>query len=285
PSRCQAHGPLFRVGWAIRHLRRSVRRGLAAWHLRSRSGCDDTAVRVRVHRKCVHRAGGSVRRCREHRRDVAAHAFASRVGVERWGAGSRPARTIQRGPDDSRPDRAADVARPGSHRRRPLLHREPLDLVPGRRHRCLARRAWASNGPAPAGERAVGGCGAHRLMTRTIGIDFDNTIVSYDELLCRTALDRGLIGEGDRTKRAVRDRVRQLPDGEIEWQKLQALVYGPLMRQALVIEGAEEFIRCCREAGLTVVIVSHKTEYANYDDTRTNLRIAAIDWMEAQGFF
>jgi hypothetical protein len=122
-------------------------------------------------------------------------------------------------------------------------------------------------------------------MTRTIGIDFDNTIVSYDELLCRTALDRGLIGDRDQTKRAVRDRVRQLPDGEIEWQKLQALVYGPLMQQALVIEGAEEFIRCCREAGLAVVIVSHKTEYANYDETRTNLRIAALDWMEAHGFF
>jgi hypothetical protein len=122
-------------------------------------------------------------------------------------------------------------------------------------------------------------------MTRTIGIDFDNTIVSYDELLCRAALDRGLIGDRDQTKGAVRDRVRQLPDGEIEWQKLQALVYGPLMPQALIIEGAEEFIRCCRDAGMTVVIVSHKTEYANYDDTRTNLRIAALDWMAAHGFF
>ncbi len=123
-------------------------------------------------------------------------------------------------------------------------------------------------------------------MTRTIGIDFDNTIVSYDELIYRAALDRGLIGDpADQTKRAVRDRVRQLPGGEVEWQKLQAFVYGPLMQQALITEGAEEFIRCCRDSGMTVVIVSHKTEYANYDETRTNLRIAALDWMAAHGFF
>jgi hypothetical protein len=123
-------------------------------------------------------------------------------------------------------------------------------------------------------------------MTRTVGIDFDNTIVSYDEVMCRAALDRGLIGDGaDQTKRALRDRIRQLPDGEVEWQKLQALVYGPRMREARLIEGAEEFIRRCRDAGVAVVIVSHKTEYASYDETCTNLRMAALEWMGMHGFF
>jgi hypothetical protein len=123
-------------------------------------------------------------------------------------------------------------------------------------------------------------------MTPTIGIDFDNTIVSYDELMHRAAVDRGLISDGaDRTKRAVRDRVRRLPDGEIEWQKLQALAYGPLMCEAQPIEGAEAFIRHCRQAGIAVFIVSHKTEYAGYDETRTNLRSAALEWMAAHRFF
>jgi phosphoserine phosphatase len=120
----------------------------------------------------------------------------------------------------------------------------------------------------------------------TIGIDFDNTIVGYDELMYRIALDRGLIdGNGDRTKRAVRDRVRQLADGEIEWQKLQALAYGPLIGEARLLDGADEFIRRCRDAGMAVVIVSHKTEYASFDETRTNLRTAAIAWMAAHRFF
>jgi hypothetical protein len=123
-------------------------------------------------------------------------------------------------------------------------------------------------------------------MMRAIGIDFDNTIVSYDELMYRAAIDHGLIRDGaDRTKRAVRDRIRQLPDGEVHWQKLQALAYGPLMRQARPTEGAEDCIRGCREAGLDVFIVSHKTEYATYDETRTNLRTAALEWMAAHRFF
>ena len=32
-------------------------------------------------------------------------------------------------------------------------------------------------------------------------------------------------------------------------------------------------------------IVSHKTAYGHFDDTRVNLRQAALDWMTARGFF
>jgi hypothetical protein len=46
-----------------------------------------------------------------------------------------------------------------------------------------------------------------------------------------------------------------------------------------------EFVRACRDRRLTVYVVSHKTEFAGYDDTRTNLRQAALDWMRAQRFF
>jgi len=120
-----------------------------------------------------------------------------------------------------------------------------------------------------------------------IGIDFDNTIVGYDELMYRLAIERGLIADddGDRTKRGVRDRVRRLPDGEIEWQRLQALAYGPMMCEAKLLDGADEFIRRCHTAGIEVCIVSHKTEYAPYDRTRTNLRDAAMQWMAAHRFF
>lgn len=123
-------------------------------------------------------------------------------------------------------------------------------------------------------------------MSPSVGIDFDNTIVSYDELMRRVAIDRGLIREDEgRTKREVRDRIRERPEGEIEWQKLQALVYGPLMRDAQPIEGVEEFIGRCRTAGIPVCIVSHKTEFASYDETRTNLRTAALEWMRMHRFF
>jgi len=122
-------------------------------------------------------------------------------------------------------------------------------------------------------------------MPLKIGIDFDNTIVGYDEVMRRIALERGLIDGGERSKRAVRDRIRQLPGGEIEWQKLQALAYGPRMGEAVLLEGADEFIRRCRGAGMDVFIVSHKTVFANCDETRTDLRAAAMAWMTARRFF
>ena len=119
-----------------------------------------------------------------------------------------------------------------------------------------------------------------------VGIDFDNTLVTYDALIHQAAVERGLIEPGtDAGKRSVRDRIRLLPDGEIEWQKVQGLVYGPRMAQARIMPGAVDFIRECRARGWPAYIVSHKTEFAGYDDTRTNLRDAAALWMTSQGFF
>jgi hypothetical protein len=123
-------------------------------------------------------------------------------------------------------------------------------------------------------------------MSVVVGIDFDNTLVSYDALIQRVAVERGLIEPGgDAGKRSVRDRIRQRPNGEIEWQKVQGLIYGPRMGEAQLMNGAADFIRQCRLQRWPLYIVSHKTEYAGYDDTRTNLRDAALAWMASQRFF
>jgi hypothetical protein len=118
------------------------------------------------------------------------------------------------------------------------------------------------------------------------GIDFDNTIVTYDELLTKIARERGLINAADvLTKRSIRDHIRQLPDGEIEWQKCQALLYGQRIAEARLIEGVAPFMGLCRARGIPVYIVSHKTEFSHYDPTQTNLRTAALNWMLANRFF
>ncbi len=119
-----------------------------------------------------------------------------------------------------------------------------------------------------------------------IGIDFDNTIVSYDELMYELAIERGLIeATVPKSKKQIRDRIRQHPDGEIEWQKLQGAAYGPQMQNARLIEGVATFFQACRQWGIPTYIVSHKTEYANYDETRTSLREAALNWMKSHQFF
>jgi hypothetical protein len=112
-----------------------------------------------------------------------------------------------------------------------------------------------------------------------IGVDFDNTLVSYDELFERLARQRGL--SAGTSKKSIRDQIRQLPDGDIEWQKLQGIAYGPRIAEAKVIEGVPEFFAACRQRDIPIHVISHKTEFAGYDDSRTNLRHAALAWMKA----
>jgi hypothetical protein len=119
-----------------------------------------------------------------------------------------------------------------------------------------------------------------------IGVDFDNTIASYDELLHAIALERGLIGaEMAKSKKLIRDAVRALPDGETHWRGLQVTVYGPRMSEARPIEGVKAFFADCRRRRIPAYIVSHKTEYANFGEAGVNLRLAAMAWLERHGFF
>lgn len=128
--------------------------------------------------------------------------------------------------------------------------------------------------------------GAVQIASRKIGIDFDNTIVSYDDIFYKIALQRELIERNcPRNKREIRDRIRFLPNGEEKWQKVQAVVYGPAMGEARLIDGVKEFFTLCMDHNVSTYIVSHKTEYANYDETATNLRSAAMTWMGEAGFF
>lgn len=66
---------------------------------------------------------------------------------------------------------------------------------------------------------------------------------------------------------------------------MQALVYGPRIGEAAPAPGSAEFLEECTRNGLKVNIVSHKTEFANYDETGTNLRCAAMSWLEQHRFF
>lgn len=117
-----------------------------------------------------------------------------------------------------------------------------------------------------------------------IGIDFDNTIASYDELMHRLAVAWGLISAKlPRNKKLIRDTIRALPDGESKWRGLQTHSYGPGMHDACPMEGVKEFLADCRTRHIPVWIVSHKTEFANFGDPTVNLRAAALDWMEREG--
>lgn len=117
-----------------------------------------------------------------------------------------------------------------------------------------------------------------------IGVDFDNTLIRYDQVFCDVGRARGLLPAdfcGD--KRAVRAYVQAQPGGQPQWTALQAAVYGPGVADAKPADGAAAFLRVCRQAGIPVAIVSHKTEYAAADPGGVNLRDMARAWIIRHG--
>jgi hypothetical protein len=123
-------------------------------------------------------------------------------------------------------------------------------------------------------------------MPPVVGVDFDNTLVSYDEVMHKEALALELIApDTSKDKTTIRDTIRRLPDGEHKWTRLQARVYGKAMGDAILIDGVQRFFNCCKKSGLAAYIVSHKSTFAAADEDRTNLRDAALQWMQKNKFF
>ena len=111
-----------------------------------------------------------------------------------------------------------------------------------------------------------------------VGVDFDNTIVNYDALFHRLAVERGLApADLPPTKRSVKAALS--PE---DWGLLQAAAYGERIAEATAFPGAVEFFRHARERGVECAIISHKTErpLAGPD---IDLRAAALDWMRGVG--
>ena len=119
-----------------------------------------------------------------------------------------------------------------------------------------------------------------------IGIDFDNTLAGYDRLFQELAFEQGLVEDSTaHSKKEIRDLIWQRPKGQTEWIRLQGLVYGTHMDRAEMIDGAADFLICCRKRGIPVQIISHKTEFGPLGSDPVNLRDAARHWMETLGFF
>ena len=117
-----------------------------------------------------------------------------------------------------------------------------------------------------------------------IGLDFDNTIVCYDQLFHTLALERDLIPPTlPRTKQAVRDHLRKA-GRESAWTQLQGIAYGPRITDANPFPGVREFLQRCRRAEFLVAIISHKTRRP-YRGEGHDLHAAAHTFLNAHGFY
>ena len=121
-------------------------------------------------------------------------------------------------------------------------------------------------------------------MKPVIGIDFDNTIVQYDELFHRLACERQLIpADVPANKELVRDYLRA-DNREDDWTELQGYVYGARMDESAAFPGVLEFFAEAVQRGFDVVIISHKTRHP-YLGEKHDLHQAARHWLEINGFF
>jgi FMN phosphatase YigB (HAD superfamily) len=112
-----------------------------------------------------------------------------------------------------------------------------------------------------------------------IGIDFDNTIVSYDTLFHKVATEQGAVpGSTPQTKLAVRDHLRAIGKEDV-WTEMQGYVYGARMAEAEAYPGVIEFFRWTRARSVPVCIVSHKTLHP-FIGPRHDLHRAARGWIE-----
>lgn len=117
-----------------------------------------------------------------------------------------------------------------------------------------------------------------------IGVDFDNTIVCYDEVFHRVAVERGLIpADTEKNKSNVRDYLRKIGK-EDAWTELQGLVYGKYIKFAPAYEGVKEFFKLCKDRNVDVVIISHKTLFP-FIGKPVNLHDSARKWLEDRGFY
>lgn len=114
---------------------------------------------------------------------------------------------------------------------------------------------------------------------RSIGLDFDNTLVDYTEVFRAEAAALGIETAGlDKTE--IRDRLRARgAEGEIAWQKVQARVYGPGLARAPMMAGSADFLARSAAAGARLAVISHKGRFAAQDPGGTDLREAARLWL------
>ncbi len=116
-----------------------------------------------------------------------------------------------------------------------------------------------------------------------IGVDFDNTIVSYDAVFHRAARERGWIpSDIPARKTAVRDFLRR-NNREEQWTELQGHVYGKRMSEAVPFEGALDFFRRCQQNDIAAYIISHRTRTPIQGDP-CDLHAAGLDWLQKHGF-
>jgi len=95
---------------------------------------------------------------------------------------------------------------------------------------------------------------------RTIGFDFDNTIVSYEKIYRRLVDAHGArIVSGQSSKNMLRDHFHRKGEADV-FTRIQGEVYGPGLAGAEAYPGFSSCLEQLTADGWKVVVISHRTK-------------------------
>ena len=113
-----------------------------------------------------------------------------------------------------------------------------------------------------------------------IGFDFDNTLISYDDLFYRIALERELIPITLKKDKLSVKKFLEENDRSKEFTNIQGLVYGNEIIKAKPSKNILYFLdKLFGIPGIQIYIISHKTKFP-YIGEKINLREAANKWID-----
>ncbi len=115
-----------------------------------------------------------------------------------------------------------------------------------------------------------------------IGLDFDNTIINYENVFHETAVSYGYINDNDllppnTKKQNVKDFLIK-KNQENVWTEIQGLVYGKAIKLAKPYKNIDSFLQYLIEENHVYYIVSHKTKYP-FIGEKIDLHLSASMWI------
>jgi hypothetical protein len=114
-----------------------------------------------------------------------------------------------------------------------------------------------------------------------VGIDLDNTIVIYDDLI-RAEADLLNIPQNLKSKKDIADYLRNT-NLENKWTEIQGLIYGPRMNKAKIAINFFDTVTELIKRNFEIVIISHRTKYSQYDGSY-DLHESASIWINENIF-
>lgn len=113
---------------------------------------------------------------------------------------------------------------------------------------------------------------------KIIGLDFDNTIVEYEQLFSELGREMGYIdNESIITKEQVKKHIHKHYSKEI-FTELQGIIYGKEMMKSKPANNVVSSLKELKARGYELKIISHKTMYPILGE-RINLHESARKWL------